>query len=312
MIYSRITSRKARMKDNTLTNDDVDAFLAGALGYSEGDIPTYDTTLLQSLEAATEAILASVNTEPTSTPQVKDLSELAARYLTTDALKQTGKRTLSQIVEEGGTLYRCVYFACQVAEDNLETGVKEIAASVNELAAKGLIHSALAPLFSITLVKNPLEKPTCAVFCFVLVPASEVDEINASMKHVVQEGGLGELIGSNRIEIPDGEVRAVVRIACGFTMILKHPGKETMLQEEIGRHLAVLPKGTKFEGYEACAISDLSFPYELKFSNPLFREIKTFDMEYVRICTGVDEVLHQGNLLLGVRYFDADGKQLYV
>lgn len=252
-----------------------------------------------------------------SAMKIEDLSSQADEkgFLTVAAKEALAKKSTSLIVKlDDGRFYKCIYLVARTRTDNVDVALKEICDSVNELVKDGLVHSTLTPPSSLQLARMPGEHPSCAVFCFVLVPGEEAESIEKRMKWIDHEGGTGKELGSIKTVLPEGEFFAVARVYHQFNALVSSgsnydiPGN---LFEIVQEYLRVLPRGTKFLGATKCAITDLSIPYELRFSNPLLQKVKMVELESVRDLARFDNKIEQFNLLVGVTYFGADGNKLH-
>lgn len=263
---------------------------------------TNDKDLLEALEDLNKALeSAPVYTAP---PIVMDdvydkvepfLSPLSRQLM---AQKAT---TLIEVDEETGVIYKCIFLGIQVAEKNLELAYKAMALEINKLSELGLIRSTLARPTLVPLAKMPLKVPTFAFITYVLVPAEEEKNISQKVKFVVQEGEVGESLGSLDIELVPGEFLYETHISHWYTDRTK-ASPEQMVQYEIDQLLAILPKGTEVKSITKCAIVSLSVPFEVIFFNPLMAKYKEVKMDYKRDCELVDGHLDQFNLLTGIQY----------
>lgn len=271
-------------------------------------------SLAEQLDKLNKALEASKKTLTLgSALQIEDMSELSEKYLSEKARKDLSnlhKQSLI-LVDENKRVHKTVFFAVTTRVGNEEKGVAALAPAINELAEQNLITACLAPMATLKLAKMPMETHKSVVFCFVLVPAEVYEETKSKYQTLaVEEGGLGRDIEDTSVSSSDGEFFATVRVSSAFSMLSKEDPKE-MLQKQIDQYLAVLPEGTVVREITACAITDLSVPYEVKFYNPLMQQVKSVDLDYVRSVAVVDEKLKQFNLFLGIRYFDANKKELY-
>jgi hypothetical protein len=234
--------------------------------------------------------------------------------LSVAALKLMDKKSMFLTAEENGKFYRCIYLACRSTIENRDQALAMICGEINELVKDGLVHSTLAPPSSIDFARQPGESPSCAVFCYVLVPGDDAESIEKRMKWIAHEGGTGKELGSIKMILPEGEFFAVARVYHQFNMLVSSGSNYDIpghLFETVQEYLRVLPIGTKFLGATKCAITDLSVPYELRFSNPLLQRVKMVQLESVRDFARLDDKIKEFNLLTGVTYFDADGNKLH-
>jgi hypothetical protein len=251
---------------------------------------------------------------------VTDVSEMADKYLSDGAKEDLKRKSATLTVKyDDGQFFRSVYFSIQTRPEEVEKGVEIIANTINRLSQEGLIHSCLAPMSILKLARMPKQAPTVAVFCFVLVPHIQVDYIAETHKHVYTlEGGIGNHFGDIRPILSDGEFLAGIYVSYWNTAILggdttKHT--DAMLQEQIADYLSILPKGTVVKEIVPCAVMDLSYPFEVKFYNPLLKRVKSVDLNWVRqvsVDPNDPNKVIQFNLLLGINYYGEDGKNLFV
>jgi hypothetical protein len=247
-----------------------------------------------------------------TTTQVEDLTTIANPYLTRSACYDLDNKALHQIIKyDDGRTYRCLYLAVRCKTGNEEKGVKAIAKVINDLSSRGLIHSCLAPISSVKLALTSFQ-PQSAVFCFVHVPESQLDLCKVLYKGIqVEEGGVSDEIEDLRPVLEDGEFLAEVRVSSIVSLLGSRFDTYVAVQDQIDLYLAVLPKGTQVKSVVKLAVNDFSIPYCVKFFNPLMKQIKKVSFDYVRCGEIIDEKFVQFNLYQGIRYFDADEKELY-
>lgn len=268
----------------------------------------------ESIEKLNEALKASEKTVMSPVLQVNDQTGIAEKYLTPEALEiiNNGKKAKALLGFDGEQcVAKCAYFAVTVATKNVELGVEKLAEIANDLALAGLIHSILAPISSLELAASEVGKlPQSVVFFYPLVPIDQFDSIKELYEYFVEEGSTGKTLGNLSMDIPEGEFLAEARITHMMTVLLKEDSNARLFGV-VNEYLKFLPKGTKFLGAKQLAVSDLSIPYELKFSNPLLQKVKKVDLEWVREVAMIDDKLEQFNLFTGIRYYGADGNRLY-
>lgn len=238
--------------------------------------------------------------------------QLSQKYLSVDAQEAFKNNATSSVVsKENGSIFRCAYFSVVSRQGNEEEGVKILADIANDLAEQGLIHSVLAPISSLPLVRMPLQVDRSAVFMFLLIPHDKHQEVAEKYKNIYMlEGGVGKDVGDLNPILEDGEFLADIR-ATRSLMIKDEKIARERIQDQIDQYLAVLPRGTVVREVTECSIIDLTYPFEVKFYNPLFDKVKSVSLEYTRQFARVDNKIEQFNLLLEVRYFDADQNQLF-
>lgn len=134
----------------------------------------------------------------TSQIATTDLSKEAELYLTKAAKKALSNKALSQVVKmvDTGEVFLCTYFAAKVSFSEIDDGIKMVAAEINILASKGLIHSALSNFKRLDLSPettgyfdeygNPKEMQT-VVLCYVLVPEKTYLELEKEAKKRAKE-----------------------------------------------------------------------------------------------------------------------------
>ena len=276
-----------------------------------------EKTTLEEIEALQKALEVDryVPSEIASGVALKihDQTELAKKYLTQKTIDDLSRESRTQtVMGRDGSPCRSIYFCVTTRKDNIEKGVELISQVINQLSADSLIESRLAPISSLGLFGLPMQIATAAVFCFVHVPVDKIEEIKARHnKYWVEEGGVGPCIDDIKAPLEDGEFFAEIRITTFLASKIGTIDKGALLQSRIDQFLTVLPKGTVVKSVKQCDVTDLCIPYEVKFYNPLLKQIKQVETEYVRCAEIVDGKLEQFNLLTGIKYMDADGKKLY-
>lgn len=271
--------------------------------------------LKEQIDALNEALEASKSSPSTygAALQVNDLSEIAKKYLSPNAqYDQAQKATTLSVKHDDGTYYTAIYFATRVRTGDEETAVQYLARVLNDLSQKGLVHSTLAPLSSLQLAIIS-EVPQSVVFSFVLVPHESHADIKAMYpKFSIEEGGCGEALYD--LSTPKGEGEFTANIRISHTLGLSnHNGKTSQdyFQQELQEYLAVLPKGTRVRKITQLAVMDLSVQFEVKFYNALLQRVKRVELSHVREIARIGDSIEQFNLLVGIRYFDKDDKELY-
>lgn len=272
-------------------------------------------SLTEQIEALQKALDASKHSFKSGAAlKTDDQMETAKKYLTAGALADLSRKSMTlSVKKDDGSFAFAVYFGVRVRSENIESGVEKISKIINELSADGLIHSTLAPMVSLDFARMPLQTQTSAVLSYVLVPSEKHEEIKKRYAHAsIEEGGAPPDGEDLRPTLADGEFLADVRVSSVASLVSGQGNNPTaILQAQIEQYLALLPKGTKVKEVVPCAITDLSVPYEVKFYNPLMKRFKYVDLDYVRAVEVVGEKLEQFNLLLGIRYMDADRKPLF-
>ncbi len=266
---------------------------------------------IEELKAALEASNKARDVTPVL--QVKDLTEISDKYLTSSAKYDLSQKAYNLSVKtDDGQFFRAVYFATRVRPENEERAVQEIAKVINDLSQRGLIHSCLAPISSLELARMTLQAPQKVVFCFVLIPDSYYEDIKIQYKKIsIEEGGVGEALEDLSPRLGDGEFLAAIRVTTNYLTLESKPDTQKLLQDQIDQYLAILPKGTVVKEVTQCAVTDLSLPYEVKFYNPLMQKVKYVETEYIRDGAVIDNEFKQFNVFTGVRYFDKERNELY-
>jgi hypothetical protein len=248
-----------------------------------------------------------------STLQVTDLSSVVENVLSEQAKNAMSRKATSLAVFDttsGNIIAECIYLCVRVQTAKIEAAARMIAGQLNLLAAKDQIHSTLAPISSIDLVREFGKVPTSAVLAYVLVPVEEKEQIEKSLKYIVslEKFHAIELLD---ITLADGEFLADIRVSVVFG---QQVGKETVdmcVKEQVDRYLAVLPVGTELVRLTQCGITDLSIPFEAIFRNPLLKNVKQVELEYGRASAIVDEKMVDFNVVTGMKYIDTDGGRLF-
>lgn len=127
--------------------------------------------------------------------QVDDRQIEAEFYLTRKAKKALEKKAHNQSAQdEKGKFFLCTYFACRVPRSERDDGIKMVAAKINQLAARNLIHSALGHFVSYDLSpftsgffddKGTQKEPEMVIACYVLVPEKVHKRIMEKLKRRV-------------------------------------------------------------------------------------------------------------------------------
>lgn len=267
--------------------------------------------LQQDIEKLNAALEAAKTEIVSPALQVEDELPRADKYLSEKAKTAIAKKAVQQIVQQNGKTYICAYFGVRVPKDKIDLGVQQMSGILNALAERELIHSALAPMISLDLIRMAFEVQTSVVCSYVLVPSENLEELKNHEYALYEDASNIKTLGNPKVELHDGVVGAVIRISYGWSMMKDGPTPDERLQGEIDEYLSVMPKGTTVLSCEKLAITDLSLPYEVKFHSPLLQKAKRVELSHVREIAVLDGKLEQFNLLLGVRYFDKDDKELY-
>lgn len=269
--------------------------------------------LRESIDQLNEALKASESNPPTqgSVLQVKDLSELAAKHLTPSAKYDLSQKATSLIVKyDDGRCYASMYFATRVRTGDEDIAVEYLCRILNDLSQRGLIHSTLAPLSSLELARTSSVAES-VVFCFVLIPATAHKDIESLYpKFVIKEGEVGEPLYDLSVPLSEGEFLTTIRLSHNLLM-QGSANYQERFQTELNQYLAMLPKGTRVRQVTQLAIQDLSVQFEVKFHNRLLQRVKRVELEYVREIAQFDNRIEQFNVVTGIRYFDAEDKELY-
>lgn len=276
--------------------------------------------LTETLKQLTDALEAGSKTytKPAAL-QVDDRTELLKKYLNPESLKAIGLPKATQLIrfeKKGVCSHRVVFYGVRVRTDQIEKGVEKMASIINDLASKGQIHSFLATCSSLELFRLPGEVQTSVVVCYPMVPIALAEELDRTKpKYIVSEGdsypASDDPNESFRLELPSGQFMAYVRVSHFSSMADNDHGYEVSgtLFKIVQDHLKLLPEGTKFLGANKCAITDLSVPYELFFENKLLQNVSRIELDYVRdIAVLEKDVVEQFNRLMGIRYYDKNGK----
>lgn len=275
--------------------------------------------LAESVGALNKALDAGKYTVPkelleSAALKVQDLSELANKYLTIQALNNMSvrsKQTREVIDLDTQKVTDLIYLGVEVRSDRIEEGAKIIAEQLNLLAAGGYIHSCLAPLSSLELAKRPGRHFTSIVFAYVHCAEENLELAKSLCQNSCEMTDTEpKEAHSMKIDLPDGEFFAFERVTIAGNMIEGFDGKK-MIDTLIEMYMAILPKGTELVSSDACAIDSLCVPYELRFRSPVLDKVKEVKLDYVR-ATGMNSgKLEQGAVLLGIQYLDKNGKDLY-
>jgi len=257
---------------------------------------------LSSVLEAEKSVAAALN--------VENLTKRADSYLSdaSKALLAIDFKPKSLVVTDGesGRVAVAVYYSTVVTEDNVDRALLLLSANINDLVAKGYVHSFLAPPSSLKLVRQFGQQPVEAVFVFPMVYA-EYKDIASKYFFSHKEGEVpANVLGNTSTILKDGEFLADIRLTVGSNMLGEYNTKEdekSPIDHKIDEYLKYLPKGTKLVSVEKCGVTDLSLPYEVKFYNSLLPDIKKVDLNFIRKAVIIDDKLIQFNLFTGVNYY---------
>lgn len=252
-----------------------------------------------------ESLATRLELPQESAIKVDSEDNFSSKYLTKEAKDSLAKKATQQVYRyEDGSIYMTAYLSTIIKKENVEKGVKAICEILNELAAKGYIHSCLAPPSSIELVKITKQHESRAVFCFPLVPVDKMEEIKEIAKGLMTtEGEIGKSLESLDMELPEGQFFAEVNISA-FQNTDSKPDKV------IDTYLNLLPEGTEVISVKKCPIMSLTIPYEVILYNPLMKSIKEVKLNYIRQYATTGNKLKEFNLLTSIEYIKRDGTSL--
>lgn len=243
--------------------------------------------------------------------KVDDLKELQEKFFSDKAKEvMKNKSTQTVLLMDNGDVYKTVYFGSRVPLDKVDEGAKKVAAKINDLADKGLIHSALSQLIKFDLAKMPVKALSTMVLCYVLVPLDVAKEMEAK-KESLDPGSLPDSDFEDTIPLNEGEFFMTVRVHHGFDKSKDADYAKKVLKDEINKVLALLPPGTRHVSTQECAVTDLSRTYEVIFANPLLQEVKEIELEHTRSMARVGTEIKEFNVLTGIRYFGIGRMELY-
>lgn len=271
------------------------------------DMSKYDPD--QELDDLHRALEAGKKVQTPTHLQVEDLSHIANKHLSASARYDLSKKALQMTVQDNGRVYSPIYLATRVISGDEETAVKYLARVLNDLSRRGLIHSTLAPVSSLELALSSSVRQS-AVFAFVHVPQDRHSEVQKMYpEFVMQEGDIGRELYDLSPILASGEF--LTTISVGHCPIYEPKNIREIFQQELEQYLAVLPKGTRVRKVTQLAVTNLSVQFEVKFYNELLQDTKKVEIQYQRAISKVGEGLKQFNVLTGVKYFDANGSELY-
>lgn len=269
--------------------------------------------LMKALEAG-KYVSAPPSISQGAALKINELSEIANKYLSESAKLDLSKKVKQLIVNDDGKLYQAIYFSAVVKTGNEEKGIAAIAKIINDLSQHGLIHSCLAPMSSLELARTSSVAKS-VVFCFPLVPMNSVKDCEARYKEFYTlEGGVGPEYDDLTVPLAKGEFLAEVRVTHSLAMLDKIDGTKSVqerIQREINKYLKFLPEGTEVVQVTELAVSDLSYPVEVKFRHPEMHDVSKVDLDYVRCVRRVENGIEQYNRFTGITYYDKVGKKMY-
>jgi hypothetical protein len=279
------------------------------------------TTLLEQVAELNSALSKHESTlkadiEFTAGPTlvVKDHSG-DSEFLTEEA-KEVMKKIHKQqyLVENNEVTGKAIYFSLVVKTENLKAGIEELSNTVNKLVSLGCVKAVLAPLSSLALAKVAGRPPISAVFFFPIIDIKK-EYLAKSQKYNIEEGNIGEMFGDTHLNLPQGTFWADVQINHfsdleGRAKLGEYDISGSLINQ-INEYLKFLPAGTKVLGINKCAIYSLAEPYEVIFYNPILTDVKKVELEWVRHAVVKDDSIHQFNLFTEIKYFDANGNNLF-
>lgn len=267
--------------------------------------------LMKALEAG-KYVSSSASLLHGAALKVDDLSEIANKYLSESAKLDIANSVKQLIVtDDEGKTYQSIYFSAVVKTGNEEKGVAAIAKVINDLSQHGLIHSCLAPMSSLQLAVTS-SVPKSVVFCFPHVPSNCVKDCEARYKELFTlEGGVGPEVEDTSVPLAEGEFLAEIRVTHSLALLKQAGSTQERIKREINKYLKFLPEGTEVVQVTEIAISDLSYPVEVKFKHPEMHDVSKVELDYVRCVRRVADGIEQYNRYTGIKYFDRSGKEMY-
>jgi hypothetical protein len=265
------------------------------------------------LENLNKALEATHELQPGPALNTTDLTQMADPYLTDAAKTALAKKSTSQVIVDNGEAYVSVYLCAMSIVGEEEEAVKELAGAVNLLVEKGLVHSALARFSSVRLAEMPRQHPGAVVLVFPLVPAKREQEArDIAGSYLMREGEMPDPSILDKT-LPEGQFFADIRVWSLDQAPKDEKGyfdSDKAAQIQVEQYLKVLPEGTFLVSCHKKAITDLSVPYEVIFSNPLLPSIKEVSLQHIRHLERVRGEVKQMNLLVGVEYTTRDDKKI--
>lgn len=264
-----------------------------------------EKSIKEGLERLTALVDSTKTEDHTPALQVEDFTDMANAFLNSEA-KEAMTRKSQFLTNAGNT---CVYFGIQIADDNIDYGLKILADIANDMAERKLITKVLAPISGIKLARIPMQKQTSILFFYPLVPDNKLEFVRNFYKYQVKDVCNPEPVGDLKIQIEKGDFVYNCQISSLNLIGSKDP--EQILEENIEKCLKILPEGTVVRSITKCAIVSLSIPYQIIFHNSLMSDIKEVQFLYARHCSVVGETVKQFNLITGITYLDKDGKDIH-
>lgn len=125
---------------------------------------------------------------------VDDVTHHAKKYLTPEAVLVVDTVEKSRIngilIENDKPIAKTIYFSVTCYDEKLEEAIEKMSIVMNELVAKGHIHSILSPISRLRLASIDDLKLPYAVFFFPIVPMEAADEWEKH-PYATKEGGIG-------------------------------------------------------------------------------------------------------------------------
>ena len=198
---------------------------------------------------------------------VEDRMPLADRYLSDRAKAGLSRKSTTLVVIEHGKAYMCHYLGVSVPVNELEAGVKKVSELVNGLADRGLIHSALAPMFSLELVQDRGRVPTIAICSFVLVPAEAYDALSKE-EYAMKEGDIPKAYIPTDIKLGPGELFQYFRYSHVYQELAGEEKVQKYLEDQIAYRLKKLGPGARHVSTRELPLYTLARDFEVVFYSP--------------------------------------------
>lgn len=244
-------------------------------------------------------LIEDIKTDVAGIYSVINLMDKAKTYLSEESLAVLANQCKSNFVVKNGIHYKVLGLTRIVRKENIEKAIEEIAKSVNSFTEQGCVLGALAPISQLELGRSYMLDVAVAIYIFLLVSAEKREEIEKMteeerQKLFICEEGFMPKDYDITLKTEPGEFFALIRQS--------HNMSRDFFQEQLDQYLKVLPKGTEVLSVRDLPISGLSLDREVRFFNPLMKQFKEVELEYVRMVEEVEGKIENYSLLTGVRY----------
>ncbi len=116
------------------------------------------------------------------------------------------------------------------------------------------------------------------------------------------------------VEFEQGHFTADIEVSLAAAMLrgLRDDSQE-LTRDVVAEYLAILPSGTTI--IETAPMQDvvgLFLKTRVRFFNLLLAQVKRVELQKGRGATMLNDTIHQYDVITGMKYFDENGKELFV